>query len=226
MASPWVTGWWSPVADALAIDNLRFAYRRGGDELFGGLTHRFTPGAVTAITGASGQGKSTLLYLLGLLLSPTAGSVTLGGVDVSGAPDDQRSRVRATRIGFVFQDAALDPTRTVLDAVVEAGLYGGQTLGALRTRAMELLDQFGVAHRAGHRPGQISGGQAQRVALCRALVTNPDFILADEPTGNLDQENAEVVLVALARAAASGCSVVVATHDAGVVGRCDDVLRL
>lgn len=210
----------------LAVSDLRFAYRRGGEELFGGLTRDFRSGAITALTGPSGQGKSTLLYVLGLLLRPSAGKVRIADVEASGLPDDERSQLRATQIGFVFQDAALDSSRTILDAVVEPALYAGRKVSDVRPRAMELLEEFGLDHRAHHRPGQISGGQAQRVALCRALVADPRIILADEPTGNLDAENSEAVLDALEEASGQGRTVLIATHDPYVVGRAHDVVRL
>ncbi|AXH97542.1 ABC transporter ATP-binding protein [Ornithinimicrobium avium] len=220
----------------LAVEDLSFAYERGGEELFGGLCHEFVPGAVTAVTGPSGRGKSTLLYVLGLMLTPTRGHVLLSGQEVSSAPDALRSRVRAHRIGFVFQDSALDPTRTVLDSVVEPALYAGWRLGRARERGRVLLEQMGVGARADHRPGEVSGGQAQRVAVCRALVTDPVVVLADEPTGNLDRDNAEGVLRALSAAAGGHGThgegdgiprtVVVATHDPFVLEHADEVLAL
>lgn len=213
-------------AMVLSVEDLRFRYRGTDQELFAGLDHAFTPGVVTALTGPSGCGKSTLLYVLGLLLTPTRGRVRLGGVDASGLPDRDRSRLRAHRLGFVFQDSELDPTRTIIDSVVEPGLYAGGDQDVLRARARSLLDQFGLGHRADHRPGQISGGQAQRVAVCRALVNAPDIVLADEPTGNLDPANSTLVIDALAEAAAENRTVIVATHDPSVVQRADEVVRL
>ncbi|WP_131103448.1 ABC transporter ATP-binding protein [Ornithinimicrobium sufpigmenti] len=214
----------------LAVRDLAFAYTRGGEELFDGLSHSFTAGALTAVTGPSGRGKSTLLYVLGLMLTPTRGAVLLDGQDVSSAADATRSRVRAHRVGFVFQDSALDPTRTVLDSVLEPALYAGWTLAAARVRGQELLDQLDVGARADHRPGEVSGGQAQRVAVARALVTDPAVVLADEPTGNLDRDNATGVLAALSAAAASdggtARTVVVATHDPFVLEHADEVLAL
>lgn len=210
----------------LGVRDLRFRYASGGEELFGGLTHAFARGAVTAVTGPSGRGKSTLLYVVGLMLRPSAGTVDIDGRAVAGLPDDQRSGLRARRIGFVFQDAVLDGSRTVLDAVLEPALYAGRTRREATGPAVALLSAMGVEHRSGHRPGQISGGQAQRVAVCRALINRPDVVLADEPTGNLDRTNAEGVLDALGRAAGTGCTVVVATHDPFVLGRADAVLEL
>ncbi|MCI0544124.1 MAG: ATP-binding cassette domain-containing protein [Actinobacteria bacterium] len=210
----------------LAVDSLSFGYRRE-EPIFTGTSLRFEPGAVTVVTGRSGCGKSTLLYLLGLLLSPWQGRVVLGGVEVSGLSDWDRSRLRAARIGFVFQDAVLDPSRSVIDNVSEAGLYSGMTRREARRVGLGLLEGFEVALRADHRPGEVSGGQAQRVALCRALVNRPEVILADEPTGNLDRQSADVVLVALADAAHSdGATVVVASHDPEVAARADRVVSL
>ncbi|AIE83176.1 ABC transporter ATP-binding protein [Actinotignum schaalii] len=213
-------------APGIATRELRFRYRKGAEELFDGLTHVFAPAAITAVTGASGRGKSTLLYLLGLTLTPSSGQVLIDGAAASELTDRERSRLRARRIGFVFQDSELDPTRPVLDSVMEPGLYAGHSLTDTRTRARELLAGLGLEHRADHRPGQISGGQAQRVAVCRALVNSPTFILADEPTGNLDPDNANLVLGALRQAAESGCSVIIATHDPTVVNAADEVVRL
>lgn len=215
----------SPVV-GIAVRDLTFAYRRSTEELFGGLTHDFATGAVTAITGPSGRGKSTLLYVLGLMLRPRRGAVLFDGARMEDRSDARRSAVRARQLGFVFQDAVLDPTRTVLDSVVEPALYAGERSADLRPRARALLDELGLGARADHRPGEISGGQAQRVAVARALLVNPSVVLADEPTGNLDQDNATTVLAALGRAAAAGCTVVIATHDPFVLDRADEVLAL
>mgnify|MGYP001052698046 CR=1 FL=1 len=209
----------------LAVQELRFAYTRGAEELFEGLSHTFARGAVTALTGPSGRGKSTLLYVLGLMLTPTVGAVLLDGADVSALPDADRAGLRARRLGFVFQDSALDPTRTVLDAVIEPALYAGARLAPARERGRALLADLGLGHRADHRPGEISGGQGQRVAVARALMGDPDVILADEPTGNLDRENAGTVLAAL-RASAAERTVVIATHDPFVMEQADHVLAL
>lgn len=210
----------------LAVDHLGFAYRRGGETIIDGLTHEFAPGAVTAITGPSGRGKSTLLYILALMLTPQAGTVTYDDRPVSDLRDGERSRLRASTVGFVFQDAVLDPSRTVEANVIEGALYAGAPLGRRRRWAAEALEKFGIAHRQGHRPGEVSGGQAQRVALCRALAKGPRLVLGDEPTGNLDRDSAEVVWEALVGAAADGATVVVATHDLSLADRADDRLVL
>lgn len=210
----------------LAVKDLSFAYRKGGSELFGGLSYEFTPGAMTAVTGASGRGKSTLLYMLGLMLRPSAGHVLLDGVTLSALPDAERSRTRATSFGFVFQDAALDKSRSILEAVIEPALYAGRRRREMAGRARELLDRVGLADRAGHRPGEVSGGQAQRVAVARALINTPHVILADEPTGNLDRDSAAAIIGLLRDSLDGDRAVVVATHDPFVVDQADEVLRL
>lgn len=186
----------------------------------------FPQASVTAITGASGRGKSTLLYLVAGMLRPAAGHVLWDGDAVDTRPDGRRAQWRATTSGFVFQDAMLDPARTVLDNVCEPALFAGMPAAHARTRASALLDTLGVGHRAGHRPGEISGGQAQRVAMCRALVTDPPVIFCDEPTGNLDDESAAVVWEVLESAAQDGATVVLATHDRRLADRSDQRVEL
>lgn len=210
----------------VGVRDLRFAYRKGGEELFDGLTHDFTPGRVTALTGASGRGKSTLLYVLGLLLTPSAGEVLFDGRSMSHTPDAARALMRARRVGFVFQDSELDPSRKVIDSVLEPALYAGYTRDERLPQAKALLARFGLAERADHRPGQVSGGQAQRLAVCRALLNDPDVVLADEPTGNLDRGNAELVLDALQAAAREGNTVIIASHDPFVIEHVDEMVAL
>ncbi|WP_395245562.1 ABC transporter ATP-binding protein [Agromyces sp. MMS24-K17] len=186
----------------------------------------FHAGEVVAVTGPSGRGKSTLLYLLGLMLRPASGQVLLDGHAMQGRKDHDRAAARATQFGFVFQDAALDPSRTVLDNILETTLYRGERRRDRVPRAEELMDQMGVALRRDAKPGQVSGGQAQRIALCRALIGNPRVLLADEPTGNLDPASSEVVVEAMHDQASRGAAVVVVTHDPALVARCDRKLEL
>ena len=209
----------------LTVEDLRFGYRRS-EPILDNLTFEFPPGVLAAVTGVSGRGKSTLLYVLGLMLTPQTGRVFFDGEDVGNWPDRRRSELRARRFGFVFQDAALDPSRTVIDNIAEGALYAGIRRTVARQTAGELMVRFGVDLRADHKPGEVSGGQAARVALCRALVTNPDVILADEPTGNLDTHSAQVVMDALVDEANAGAVVVIASHDPTVVARADTVLDL
>lgn len=209
----------------LQARELTFGYERDRP-IIEGWDARFDAGEVVAITGPSGRGKSTLLYLLGLMLKPFSGQLLLAGEEVSALRDADRARMRASRFGFVFQDAALDPTRTVLDNVTETSLYRGVDLAADRARAQQLMEQFGVDLRATAKPGQVSGGQAQRIALCRALLNRPEVLLADEPTGNLDPASADVVVHAFHDHAATGAAVVVVTHDPALVARCHRRIEL
>lgn len=205
----------------IEVSGLTFGYARRAEPIIDGLTHRFAVGAMTAVTGVSGRGKSTLLYLLGLMLTPWSGTVTIDGAPVSGLSDGARSALRARRTGFVFQDAVLDPSRSVLDNVLEGALYAGLGAQASRRDAGDLLATAGVEGRHAHLPGQISGGQAQRVALCRALIKNPSIILADEPTGNLDPASAHAVWAMLRARADDGVTVIVASHDPARIADCD-----
>lgn len=186
----------------------------------------FVAGEVVAITAPSGRGKSTLLYVLGLMLRPASGQVLIDGHDAANLGDAKRARFRAHQFGFVFQDAALDSTRTVMDNIIETALYRGDPREAARERARQLMDHFGVALQAGAKPGQVSGGQAQRIALCRALLNDPRILLADEPTGNLDPISSELVVGSLHAQADKGAAVIVVTHDPLLVSRCDRVIRL
>ncbi|WKZ83595.1 MAG: ATP-binding cassette domain-containing protein [Acidimicrobiia bacterium] len=210
----------------IEVRELAFGYRRV-EPIFTGLSWPFPRGQVSGITGRSGSGKSTLLYLLGLLLTPWSGRIIIGGEDFGTRPDRIRSVVRARRIGFVFQDASLDPTRSVIDNVLESAIYSGMRRKEALVRAQNLLERFEVGLRADHKPGEVSGGQAQRVAMCRALLNRPSVILADEPTGNLDIDTARMVIEALRRSARDdGTTVIMASHDAQVVAACDEVLAL
>lgn len=187
---------------------------------------RFPAGSTTALTGPSGSGKSTVLYLLGLMLRPARGRVRVNGERVDDKHDRARADLRARTFGFVFQDAALDVTRTVMDNIVETALYRGQDRAEAVDAARGLMERFEVDIRADHRPGQISGGQAQRVALCRALLSSPAILLADEPTGNLDPATGRIVMTAMKEHAAAGSAVVVATHDPSVAAACDRHLEI
>lgn len=197
-----------------------------GTPIIDDFSEQFKEGEIVAITGQSGRGKSTLLYLLGLMLKPAKGNILLDEKDIGGVSDSQRSHHRAHDFGFVFQDAALDASRSVIDNVCETALYRGEPLKEIRKQGLVLLNQLGVELRAHAKPGQVSGGQAQRIALARALVGNPRVVLCDEPTGNLDSESAEVVLDALANHAANGGIVIVVTHDPRVVERCTREVQL
>jgi ABC-type lipoprotein export system ATPase subunit len=179
------------------------------------------------ITGPSGSGKSTLLNLLGLLEDPDAGDVWFGDMRVTGLGRSGKSRARGRNVGFVFQSFLLLPSLTAIDNVLLASRYVGSTnRSAVRRRAMDLLSEVGLGARIGHFPPQLSGGEQQRVAFCRAVLNDPPLLLADEPTGNLDDENGQVILDQLRRRARAGGSVVVVTHRPDVADDATTVLRL
>lgn len=212
--------------DVLSARNLSFSYSHRARPVVEGWSAEFPAGSTTALTGQSGRGKSTLLYLLGLMLHPGGGQILIDGIEVSGLTDAVKARLRADKFGFVFQDAALDHTRTVLDNVSETALYRGAPRRPTARRALELLEQFGVDVPPDRKPGQVSGGQAQRIALCRALLNEPPILLADEPTGNLDPATTSVVVGALKAHAFAGAAVVIVTHSPDVADACDRKIEL
>lgn len=210
----------------MIADGLGFEYRKN-EPIISNLSREFSMGTMTGVSGRSGSGKSTLLYLLGLLLKPTAGRILIDGRDPIRHSDWWRSQLRARRIGFVFQDAVLDPTRTVLDNIIEVAVYSGLARGSAISRALDLMERFQVDLRPEQKPSEISGGQAQRVALCRALLNRPDIILADEPTGNLDGANAtQVFELMLELNRESGTALVIVTHAPELAARMQAVYRL
>lgn len=191
------------------------------DPLIDKWSFLFERGAMTALTGPSGRGKSTLLYLLGLMLQPRGGEILVDGQPTRLMRDGERASLRAHQFGFVFQDAALDASRTVIDNVVETALYRGQSRIQSLNSARVLLEKFGVDLPSGRKPGQVSGGQAQRIALCRALLSDPPILLADEPTGNLDSQTTALVVAAMRDHAHNGGTVIIVTHSSSVADACD-----
>jgi putative ABC transport system ATP-binding protein len=191
-----------------------------------GVDLRVSAGCLAVVVGASGSGKSTLLNVLGLLEDADEGQIVIGGEPVSALGRSARSRARGRYIGFVFQSFLLLPSLTALDNVLLAGRYTGRGGPDTRRRARELLAQFGVGDRAQHYPPQLSGGEQQRVAFCRAVLNDPPVLLADEPTGNLDDANGRVIVQSLHARARAGAAVVVVSHRADAVVGADAVYRM
>ncbi len=184
-------------------------------------------GEFVAVTGASGSGKTTLLNLLGLLEPPSAGEVWIGEERVSHLGRRAQARVRGASIGYVFQSFLLLSGLTALENVLLAARYVRRDRALARREALALLERMGVGHRKDHYPAQLSGGEQQRVAYCRAVLNRPPLVLADEPTGNLDDEHARVILAELrASTAESGAAVVIVTHRPEGQAGADRVLRL
>lgn len=214
--------------DKHAIEARRIVktYRQGPQEVraLRGVDVIVERGELLAITGASGSGKSTLLHILGGLDRPDSGMVLLEGKDLSRATDEELAVLRRRRLGFVLQFFNLLPTLTALENVAFPLLLDG--LGDALSRARTALAALGLESRADHRPSELSGGEQQRVALARALATKPAVVLADEPTGNLDSTAGEEILTLLRRAASSGQTIVMVTHEESAASLADRALRL
>jgi putative ABC transport system ATP-binding protein len=185
-----------------------------------GVSFRIGVGELVAIVGPSGSGKSTLLHLMGTLEPPSSGRVSITGLDAAALDDRQLAAVRATRIGFVFQQYFLAEHQTLLANVADGLLYAGVAAVERRERAREALVAVGLEDRLDARPTQLSGGQRQRVAIARALVGRPAIVLADEPTGNLDTATSEQIMALVEELNAGGATIVVITHEHEIAERC------
>jgi ABC-type lipoprotein export system ATPase subunit len=184
-------------------------------------------GVMAAIIGPSGSGKSTLLNILGALDRPTAGEVVIDGARLNGLPEAELTAYRRQKVGFVFQEYNLIPNLSALENVMLPLEFAGVSPKAAERRARELLEAVGLGHRAGHRPNRLSGGEQQRVAIARALANDPPFVLADEPTGNLDTATGEQIVHLLKEFVLTrGKTVVIVTHDATIVAEADVQLPL
>ncbi len=184
------------------------------------------PGEYIAVMGASGSGKSTLMNILGCLDRPTQGAYRLDGSDVSTMSDDDLSRVRREKIGFVFQAFNLISELSALENVEIPLFYQGVSRSERHRRALVRIEQVGLTDRMSHRPSELSGGQQQRVAIARALVNDPAVIMADEPTGNLDSKTGESILQLVSKLHAEGMTIIMVTHDERVADNCQRIVLL
>lgn len=199
----------------------------GGTDVLSGITLELSPGETAAIMGPSGSGKSTLLHCMSGVLLPTTGRVHFGATDLTELTDGDRSHLRLSSFGFVFQDGQLLPELTAAENIALPATLTGTSRRKARRRAVHLLDQLGLGEFADRRPGQLSGGQAQRVAIARALATEPAVIFADEPTGALDQATGHDVMQMLTTLVhQQGSTLVLVTHDAQVADWLDRRIEL
>ena len=215
------------VAALEAIDIRKWLpFERGRIEILKGISLRVEHGEFLAIIGPSGSGKSTLLGIIAGLDNPSAGQVLVDGVDITKMSEAQLASIRNQKIGMVFQAFNLIPTLTAQENV-EVPLYVGKHPGSPSSRAKELLNLVGLGHRLGNKPNQMSGGEQQRVAVARALATNPAIVIMDEPTGNLDKKNGDNVLQMIRDLRqATGTTFIIATHDVNVASAADRSIQI
>lgn len=217
------------MSGALACTGLWKLYDLGDEpvEAVRGVNLSIKSGEMVAIMGPSGCGKTTLLNVLCGIDDPSAGVVTVSGKQLYGISDDERTGLRATHMGFIFQQFNLLPVLTALENVELPLLVGKVDATKARTMARNALDSVGLGDRYDHRPAELSGGQQQRVAVARAFVHSPDVILCDEPTGNLDSRTSDEIMdLLIARNRDEGVTLVILTHDEEIAARCDRVLHM
>ena len=214
---------------ALELREVRRIFKQAGTELtvLNGVDLVLSPGKVTALVGPSGAGKSTLLHIAGLLERPDDGVVLIGGEDCGSLSEERRTLLRRSHIGFVYQFHHLLPEFSALENVMLPQMITGVQRRTARGKAAELLDRVGLGPRAGHRPARLSGGEQQRVAIARALANDPEILLADEPTGNLDHTTGESVLdTLLDLVRRTGLAALIATHNLDLARRLDRIVAL
>jgi putative ABC transport system ATP-binding protein len=209
----------------LELDRVEYSYRR--NTALRGVSLQLKPGEVVAVTGASGCGKSTLLHCAAGILTPDAGTIQVDGQDLTALRDEERARLRRTKVGIVLQFGQLVPDLPLIDNVALPLLLDGHERGEAHLSAMNWLEQVGIADDADAVPAELSGGQTQRAAVARALVTGPSVVLADEPTGSLDSHGGQELLDILLQAARyRGAALLMVTHDNLVAASADREIRL
>lgn len=216
-----------PMLELDAITKTYNKGKRGEVTVLQGATLAVAPGEVTALVAPSGAGKSTLLHIAGLLDTPDSGQVCIAGLDMTRQPDGLRTETRRSRVGFIYQFHHLLPEFNAAENIVLPQLANAVPAAEAEARAQMLLGRVGLSDRATHRPAALSGGEQQRVAVCRALANAPQLLLADEPTGNLDPDTADQVfdmLLGLVRE--TGLAALIATHNLELAGRMDRTVRL
>lgn len=217
-------------APALQLSTVHRTYRQGsGNDLhvLRGAELTLQRGEVVALVGPSGAGKSTFLHIAGLLERPDSGEVRFNGVDCGNLDDQKRTELRRSKLGFVYQFHHLLPEFSAAENVVLPQMIAGKSRSEAHKRALSLLDSMGLAARANHRPGKLSGGEQQRVAIARALANDPTVLLADEPTGNLDPDTADGVFAQLIKLAKQhGLAAIIATHNPALASRMDRTVKL
>jgi putative ABC transport system ATP-binding protein len=211
----------APARSLITLENVTKTYDSGENEVqaLRGVDCSIAAGEFVSIIGPSGSGKSTLMHILGCLDSPSAGQYWLDGEDVATLSGRALARIRNQKLGFVFQTFNLLPRATIWKNVELPLLYAGTSTSERRERALEALKLVGLDKRAKHRPNELSGGQRQRVAIARALVNNPSLVLADEPTGNLDQKTGSDIITIFEELSAAGQTIVLVTHDPAIAER-------
>lgn len=214
---------------AIELKNVSKTYKTGSISV-DALSHiniKIKKGEIVAIMGPSGSGKSTLMHIIGLLDHPTGGTLLIDGNNVDlNMPDGKLAKLRSERIGFVFQTFNLLPRLTALDNVLMPTQYRDEAKGTRVSRAKELLAEVGLAGREKHKPTELSGGEVQRVAIARSLINQPDIILADEPTGNLDSKSGTEVMNVLTELNKKGKTVILITHDQRIAGYAERTIHL